>query len=152
MMVLVGRTTMRLLLTVACALVAGLAQVQAADLEWEVENPFRFFKVGSSFVIHEQAFDAVRGDRESPIPNDIVWRTERRLNDPDCSNKSTPDACAKTARKGYQQSRLGWAARTHSAVCYDSEKRPRGYMGQRARGLRPARSPHHQHQACQGAH
>jgi hypothetical protein len=121
---------MRLSLAVASAVIAGLAHVQAADLEWEVENPFRFYRVGSSFVLHEQAFDAVRGERDSPIPADIVLRTERRLNDPDCRDKSTPDACAKTARKNYQQSRLGWAARTNSAVCYDAERRPRGYLAQ----------------------
>jgi hypothetical protein len=88
-------------------LVVGFAPAQAADLEWEVENPFRFYKVGSSFALHEKAFDAVRGAAESPIPADIVWRTERRLNDPDCKDKSTPAACARTA--GRNTTHPAWA-------------------------------------------
>jgi len=117
------------ILSVAGAM-AGFEQVLAADLEWEVDNPFRFYKVGSSFVLHERAFAAVRGDAESPIPADIVLRTERRLNDPDCRDKTTPLSCANTAGKGYAQSRLGWAAKTHDSLCYDSVRRPRGYMAQ----------------------
>jgi hypothetical protein len=111
-------------------LVAGVAPAAAADLEWEVENPFRFYKVGSSFALHEKAYDAVRGDADSPIPADIVWRTERRLNDPDCRDKSTFAACARTARRHYHGSRLGWAAKTSMAVCYDNVRRPRGYVSQ----------------------
>jgi hypothetical protein len=112
------------------AMVAGLDAAQAADLEWEVENPFRFYKVGSSFTLHERAFTAVRGDPESPIPTDIVLRTERRLNDPDCRDKTTPQSCSTTAGRQYEQSRLGWAAKTHPTLCYDSERRPRGYLAQ----------------------
>src|SRR5215208_4485118 len=101
-----------------------------ADLEWEVESPFRFYKVGSSFALHEKAFSAVRGDAEGPVPADIVLRTERRLNDPDCKDRTTPASCGNTAGRGYEQSRLGWAAKTHATLCYDSERRPRGYMPQ----------------------
>jgi hypothetical protein len=111
-------------------LVAGLEQACAADLEWEVESPFRFYKVGSSFTLHEKAFAAVRGDAESPVSADIVLRTERRLNDPDCRDRTTPAACGNTAGRGYEQSRLGWAAKTNSTLCYDSERRPRGYLTQ----------------------
>jgi hypothetical protein len=111
-------------------LVTGVGQVQAADLEWEVENPFRFYKVGSSFALHEKAFTAVRGNPAGPVPADIVLRTERRLNDPDCKDRTTPASCGNTAGRGYEQSRLGWAARTNSTLCYDSERRPRGYMVQ----------------------
>jgi hypothetical protein len=111
-------------------LAAGFAPVHAADLEWEVESPFRYFKVGSSFSLHEKAYDAVRGAADSPIPADIVWRTERRLNDPDCKDKSTPAACARTAGRHYDTSRLGWAARTSVATCYDSMRRPRAYLSQ----------------------
>jgi hypothetical protein len=114
----------------ALGVVVGLEHVGAADLEWEVENPFRFYRVGSSFTLHEKAFAAVRGNPESLVPADIVLRTERRLNDPDCRDKTTPVACAKTAGRGYEQSRLGWAAKTHSTLCYDSERRPRGCMVQ----------------------
>src|SRR5215467_12192473 len=101
-----------------------------SDLEWEVDNPFRFYKTESSFALHERAFTAVRGGPESPIPADIVWRTERRLNDPDCRDPSTPVTCANTARVHYRESRLGWAAKTNPVLCYDSVHRPRGYPTQ----------------------
>ena len=39
----------------------------------------------------QAAFNAVRGDPSGPLPADIVWRTERALNDPDCRDASTPD-------------------------------------------------------------
>ena len=100
---------------------------QAADLIWEVENPFRFFKPTTSFALHEAAFNAVRGDPSAPLPTDIVWRTERRLNDPDCKDASHPDKCAATAGKRYEQSRLGWAAQTVGETCYESNGRPRRY-------------------------
>ena len=102
-------------------------RANAADLIWEVENPFRFFKPTRSFALHEAAFNAVRGDPSAPLPADIVWRTERALNDPDCKDASTPDRCAATAGKRYQQSRLGWAAQTLGETCYESNGRPRRY-------------------------
>ncbi len=69
------------------------------------------------------------GSRRSrdALPADIVWRTERRLNDPDCRDPSHPDKCAATAGKRYQQSRLGWAAQTVGETCYESNGRPRRY-------------------------
>jgi hypothetical protein len=99
----------------------------AADLTWEVENPFRFFKPTKSFALHEAAFNAARGDPSTPLPPDIVWRTERKLNDPDCKDASNPDRCEATAGKRYQQSRLGWAAQTVGETCYESNGRPRRY-------------------------
>src|SRR5271166_1280348 len=99
----------------------------AADLVWDVENPFRFFKPTRSFALHEAAFHAVRGDPSGPLPPDIIWRTERALNDPDCKDASTPDRCAATAGKRYQQSRLGWAAQTLAETCYESQGSPRRY-------------------------
>jgi hypothetical protein len=126
---------------VACAvslfasLVANLpaGSSRAADLIWEVENPFRFFKASRSFALHEAAFNAVRGDASGPLPADIIWRTERALNDPDCKDASTPDRCAATAGKRYQQSRLGWAAQTLGETCYESNARPRRYASVCAR-------------------
>ncbi|HET7253198.1 MAG TPA: hypothetical protein VFJ46_05480, partial [Xanthobacteraceae bacterium] len=99
----------------------------AGDLIWEVESPFRFFKASRSFALHEAAFNAVRGGPSGPLPADIVWRTERALNDPDCRDASTPDRCAATAGRRYQQSRLGWAAQTLGDTCYESDRRPRRY-------------------------
>jgi hypothetical protein len=99
----------------------------ASDLVWEVESPFRFFKSTNSFAHQAKAFAEVRGNPASPLPADIVWRLERRLNDPDCKDPSTPTSCAATARPRYEQSRLGWAAQTIGAVCYDSTGNPRRY-------------------------
>jgi hypothetical protein len=100
----------------------------AADLVWEVQNPFRFFKKPSAFAMHEKAFEAARGKAGSPLPANIVWRTERRLNDPDCTDKSSPARCHATARKGFETSRLGWAAQTLESVCYERNSRPFRYM------------------------
>jgi hypothetical protein len=101
----------------------------AADLMWEVQNPFRFFKKPAAFALHEKAFEAVRGKADSPLPANIVWRTERRLNDPDCADKSSPGRCYDTKRAGYERSRLGWAAQTLESVCYERNSRPFRYMG-----------------------
>jgi hypothetical protein len=101
--------------------------VRAADLVWQVENPFRFFKSTHSFALHEAAYNAVRGNPAQPLPADIVWRIERKLNDPDCKDASTPDRCAETAGPRYQQSRLGWAAQTLGDNCYEVDGRPRRY-------------------------
>src|SRR3977135_2376109 len=100
---------------------------QAAELVWQVENPFRFFKSTRSFATQEAAFNAVRGGTNGPLPADIVWRLERRLNDPDCKDPSTPGRCAETAGPRYAQSRLGWAAQTLGDTCYESDGRPRRY-------------------------
>ncbi len=116
---------LQLMLALGVSLAAGAGQ--AADLVWEVENPFRFFKPTRSFALHEAAFNAVRGEPSAPLPPDIIWRTERALNDPDCKDASTPDRCAATAGKRYQQSRLGWAAQTLAETCYESNGAPRRY-------------------------
>jgi hypothetical protein len=104
--------------------------VQAADLVWEVESPFRFFKQTTSYTMVEHAFDTARGNASSPLPTDIVWRTERRLNDPDCKNATTPTTCGETKRAHYDQSRLGWAARTLGSVCYENLANPPHYPTQ----------------------
>jgi hypothetical protein len=123
-----GRST----LTTSIGLVAvfvGFSSfpVKAADLIWQVENPFRFFKSTRDFAAQEAAFNAARGDPNGPLPADIIWRTERRLNDPDCKDASSPDRCAATAGKRYGQSRLGWASQTVGDTCYESDGRPRRY-------------------------
>ena len=107
----------------------GVGSAPAGDLVWEVENPFRLFKTPQAFALHEAAFKQVRGDAAAPLPADIIWRTERRLNDPDCKDRSSPDNCRATAGPRYQQSRLGWAAQTLSAVCYETSGNPRRYPG-----------------------
>jgi lysophospholipase L1-like esterase len=106
----------------------GIPKSHAADLLWEVENPYRFFKRTSSFEVQERAFDALRGAPGQPQPTNIMWRLERRLNDPDCKDASSPDSCLATARAGYQRSRLGWASQSLDFTCYDRRARPRHYL------------------------
>ncbi len=119
---------------ISAELFYGIPQSHAADLLWEVENPYRFFKRMSSFEAQERAFDAVGGAvagepvSQSMLPKNIMWRLERRLNDPDCKNRSTPDSCLDTAGPRYQQSRLGWASQTLDFICYDRNARPRRYL------------------------
>ena len=105
--------------------VFGIKAGHAADLVWEVENPYRFFKRTSSFDVQEKAFNAVRGAPGQPLPTNILWKVERRLNDPDCKDSSTADNCLATARPGFERSRLGWAAQTVDLNCYDRNARPR---------------------------
>ncbi|MGM4988670.1 hypothetical protein [Tardiphaga sp. 841_E9_N1_2] len=93
----------------------------AADLLWQVESPFRFFKNAASFAMYERGYPAARNEMVLP-PADVVWRTERRLNDPDCRDMTSPTSCADTARARYDRSRLGWASQTIDAVCYDSRQ------------------------------
>src|SRR5437660_7401926 len=76
---------------VAAQVACGAAAGHAADLVWEVENPYRFFKRSASFEAQEKAFNAARGALGQPLPANILWRLERRLNDPDCRDSSTPD-------------------------------------------------------------
>ena len=97
----------------------------ASELVWQVESPFRFFKSTRSFAMHEAAFRAVRG--KGDFPADIVWRTERKLNDPDCKDASSPARCEATPGPRYQQSRLGWASRTLNDNCYEVNGHPRRY-------------------------
>ncbi|TMJ02729.1 MAG: hypothetical protein E6G97_11820 [Alphaproteobacteria bacterium] len=123
---------MRRLATTLCLASLPFLHVSAAsasDIVWEVQNPFRFFKKPAAFALHEKAFDAVRGKADSPLPANIVWRTERRLNDPDCSDKSSPGRCYDTKRAGYERSRLGWAAQTLESTCYERASRPFRYLG-----------------------
>jgi hypothetical protein len=112
---------------VLAGVVSGLCATSASaqDLIWQVENPFRFFKGTRSFAMHEAAYNAVRGGGQ--IPSDVVWRIERKLNDPDCKDSSSPDRCAATAGSRYQQSRYGWAAQTLNDNCYEVNGRPRRY-------------------------
>jgi hypothetical protein len=62
-------------------------------------DPYRFFKRSASFEMHERAFAAVRGPAGQPLPSNILWKVERRLNDPDCKDPSTPTSMAARNRK-----------------------------------------------------
>ncbi|MEW6643288.1 MAG: hypothetical protein AB1586_22470 [Pseudomonadota bacterium] len=99
----------------------GAGPARCADLTWQVESPFRFFRNSSTFATYERGYPVGRDGTTRP-PADVIWRTERRLNDPDCRDATTPDTCAATARSHYAGTRLGWAAQTIDAVCYDSRQ------------------------------
>ena len=114
----------------ASALLGTFGPSIAGDIDWDVENPFRFYKTSAAFALHEKAFAEVRGDPKNAAPSDLVWRIERRLNDPDCTNSATPATCAATRRARYEESRLGWAAKTLGTICYDNVGRPRRYLAQ----------------------
>src|SRR5215467_1856727 len=122
------RTTALAAVIISTQTLCGIAVSRAADILWEVENPYRFFKRTSSFEMQERAFNAVRGALAQPLPTNILWKVERRLNDPDCKDSSTPDNCLATARPGFEKSRLGWAAQTVDLNCYDRNARPRRYL------------------------
>ena len=115
-------------LVAVCSVGLSATPSISSEILWKVESPFRFFKRESSFAMYQRAFDAARGHAESPLPEKIIWKTERHLNDPDCKDPSNPTACAATARKRYETSRFGWAARTVNFTCYDRNARPRHYM------------------------
>jgi lysophospholipase L1-like esterase len=120
-------TTLCLASLPLCLIPVGAAT--ASDIVWEVQSPFRFFKKPAAFALHEKAYEAVRGKADSALPANIVWRTERRLNDPDCTDKSSPGRCFDTQRVGYERSRLGWAAQTLESTCYERHARPFHYLG-----------------------
>ena len=113
----------------AVLVVSSDGPVRAADLVWEVENPFRLYRHARSFKLHEDAFKTVRGGERDPVPNDVIQRVEQCLNDPDARGRSTPLACAANARERSrsQSLRLGWAAQAHDDTCYDRAARPRRY-------------------------
>ncbi|HEY8442000.1 MAG TPA: hypothetical protein VIK79_11205 [Xanthobacteraceae bacterium] len=114
--------------SIICAVISlGISPSRASGLLWQVENPFRFFKDHKPFALHEAAFASLRNNASPIALPDWVRRTERALNDPDCRDASTPDRCAATAGRHYQQSRLGWAAQTLGHTCYDRDGRPARY-------------------------
>src|SRR5262249_28467913 len=55
------RTKTLAAIVIATQTLCGTAVSRAADILWEVENPYRFFKRASSFEMQERAFNAVRG-------------------------------------------------------------------------------------------
>jgi lysophospholipase L1-like esterase len=122
-----SQTSITATLLVSAQLFYGTTAGHAAGLVWEVENPYRFFKRTSSFDVQERAFGMVRGAVGQPQPSNIMWRLERRLNDPDCKDASTSSSCLETARASFAQRRLGWASQTVDLTCYDRAARPRRY-------------------------
>jgi hypothetical protein len=104
----------------------GWTAAHAADLTWEVVNPFRFYKDGKPFALQEAAFRAVRGDPNSPVPADIIRRVERCLNDPDPAGEGAA-ACGNLDRSMPFNRQHGWAASTLDDTCYNRSAHPRRY-------------------------
>ncbi len=98
----------------------GMSDAAAADLEWSVVNPFRFYRTESAINQHLRAYDAILAANGGVIPSDIVERVEKRLNEPDCANKTSYAACAASAGANYTAQRSGWAARSvgPDMTCY----------------------------------
>src|SRR5258705_10922033 len=84
-------------LVVALSTGFGITPSKSADLVWQVENPFRFFKRSASFEAQEKAFAAVRGDANAPVPPQIILKNERRANQSDRKDGASPQGPARTA-------------------------------------------------------
>lgn len=131
-------------LRLALALTLLAQPLLAADLVYEVHNPFRFYKSHRSFEMHQAAFAAL-GKEAAPssLPDDagMVERIDRRLNTVACTNDATYSDCFRTSglsRQAFRQRRLGWASRSHADTCYDSVGSQSGGQGPRRFGY-PAR-------------
>jgi hypothetical protein len=105
----------------------GVSYAHAADLAWEVVNPFRLYRHDKSFNLHQSAFNAVRGAASDAIPGDIIQRIERCLNDPDPADPSAAAACGTLARSMPFDRRLGWASSMVEDTCFNRSERPRRY-------------------------
>ena len=119
-------------------------------------KPVPVLQADQSFALHEAAFNAVRGDPDAPLPADIDLAHRAPPQRSRLQGLLAPGHCAATAGKRYEQSRLGWAAQTLDATCYESNGRPRRYSavcerkyswGTREGRLRPARGAHRQRSA-----
>jgi hypothetical protein len=123
-----------------CATLLSLrfGPVHAAELVWRVDNPFRLYKHAKSFKLHEDAFDAVRGEQGAELPANIVQRVDHCLNDAAVADAPARAACAASNRTNGVDARKGWAAGTLADLCYDRNAHPRGYpaMCRRERGRR----------------
>lgn len=91
---------------IALSLISATPAV-AAEIEWRVLNPFRFYKHEADFERHRTAYEAVRN---AGPPGSVIQRIERFLNAPDCKDSSSIESCFATAGKDYAERRLGWAA------------------------------------------
>ena len=121
-------------LLLAAALSASAAT--AADLSWEVVNPFRLYRQSKSFSLQESAFNAVRGSSPE-LPADIIQRIERCLNDPDPAHPEAFARCQGMAQAADFNRQRGWASSTLEDTCFDRSARPRRYP---ANCLRDGRS------------
>ena len=70
-----GRHSLATTVSVVTILAAfSTTPTQAQDLQWQVENPFRFFKSTRSFALHEAAYNAVRGNGEHAARRGLAHR------------------------------------------------------------------------------
>jgi len=123
-----------LVATVAASLTLafGEGSAGAADLVWEVVNPFRLYRQSKSFALHQAAYGALRPVAGEP-PADLIQRIERCLNDPDPAQPAAFAICRGLAQTLNFDRQLGWASSTVEDTCYDRSARPRAYPATCAR-------------------
>ena len=73
----------------------GLETVQAATIDWQVQQSFRYLRYASDHRIHEWALDELRGENETAWRNAPVSHVERKLNNPEWW-KRTPAGSSET--------------------------------------------------------
>ena len=71
-----GRAIARIACFLSIFVGFGAKPGHSADLIWQVENPFRFFKSTRSFAMQEAAFNAVRGDRPAAGRHHLAHRAQ----------------------------------------------------------------------------
>jgi len=78
--------------------IGGITTVFADEIEWELKQPFRFFKYRSDFEIHRWAYESLKPLDTSPEPT--VLDIEHVLNDdPDWWTKPLPAKVAERFKK-----------------------------------------------------
>lgn len=100
------------------AVLFSAAAAEAATIEWQVDNPFRFFKHQSDFEIHRWAYNELSAEEKRDNP---VSKIERKLNNPQWWNTTdnrgrTRKAALAELRRAegrthvHHDPRLGWAS------------------------------------------
>lgn len=98
------------------------AELDAAEIDWSVVNPFRFYRNERSFERHRAVYERLKAQAGGVAPADIVVRMERALNAPGCDDPSSYEKCFASRTAAYREARLGWAARSlgETETCYQS--------------------------------
>ena len=142
----------RLLLFVSVFTGFGASSATAADLIWQVENPFRFFKGTRSFAMHEAAFNAVRGNGALPADIDLAHRAQAQrsglqgfLVARSLRRDRRPALPAEPARLGRADAQRQLLRGERQAAPLFADLRAQVFLGHGEGGLRPARGAHRHH-------
>jgi len=108
-----------LIFAIFAGVFANSFDASAAQLEWSVINPFRFYKNQEDFQRHLDAYQRVVKENSGIRPEDAIRRMERDLNAPGCSKPETPATCDASQNEDYTTRRHGWATHSFDAVCYE---------------------------------